>query len=132
MGSAIALFERAQAMRVPRARFIPVKKNNDLLVIWSDVYVLTDDYRLALAPQRRTHPPRRPPVVELDPRYYGLIDDLALRFPYGAPSMLQCTGLRIEGDVRFGKGVVLQGDVHLVNDEPAPRLIPDGAYLGGA
>ena len=49
MGAAIAVFEGAQAMRVPRSRFAPVKKNSDLLVIMSDAYRLGEDYRLALA-----------------------------------------------------------------------------------
>src|SRR5690606_26731533 len=40
MGSAIAVFPGAQAVCVPRTRFLPIKKNNDLLVLWSDAYCL--------------------------------------------------------------------------------------------
>ena len=43
MGSAIAAFAGAQALVVPRSRFVPVKKNNDLLLLWSDVYTLTSE-----------------------------------------------------------------------------------------
>ena len=47
MGAAISLFEGAQAVVVPRARFLPVKKTSDLLLIRSDCYRLEDDYRLS-------------------------------------------------------------------------------------
>ncbi|MFN8465744.1 MAG: UTP--glucose-1-phosphate uridylyltransferase [Caldilineaceae bacterium] len=77
MGAAIAVFEGAQAMRVPRSRFAPVKKNSDLLVIMSDAYRLGEDYRLALAPERA----EEPPVVTLDDRYYQLYDAMIQRFP---------------------------------------------------
>lgn len=44
MGAAINLFKGAQALVVPRTRFAPVKKTNDLLTVWSDFYTLTEDY----------------------------------------------------------------------------------------
>ena len=40
MGAAIGVFEGAQAIRVPRSRFVPVKTTTDLLVLRSDAYVL--------------------------------------------------------------------------------------------
>src|SRR3989440_2317652 len=43
MGAAIEVFEGAQALLVPRARFVPVKTTNDLLVLRSNCYVLTAD-----------------------------------------------------------------------------------------
>jgi len=116
MGSAIAVFQGAQAMRVPRSRFVPVKKNNDLLALWSDVYELTEDFHVRLNSLCKDGPP----VIDLDPLYYQLIGDLYERFPEGAPSLLNCTSLQVRGDVQFGKDVRLQGDVHIVNlqDEP--------------
>jgi UTP--glucose-1-phosphate uridylyltransferase len=131
MGSAIALFPGAEALRVPRSRFIPVKRNNDLLLLWSDVYELRPDYSLRLAPARQTQPPRRPPLVSLDDRYYLMIDDMLKRFPYGAPSLLQCTHLRVEGDVYFGKEIVLEGDVDIANESHEPFTIADGTRLLG-
>ncbi len=131
MGSAIGLFEGAQAVRVPRLRFVPVKKNNDLLVLWSDAFELNDECQLRLAPARNTYPLHRPPLVELDERYYAMIDDLRLRFPYGAPSLIGCTKLKVEGDIYFGSDVVIQGDVHLINRGPEPMHIDDGAVLSG-
>jgi UTP--glucose-1-phosphate uridylyltransferase len=92
----------------------------------------TNDYTLSLSPARTAGAPRRPPIIELDAEHYQLIDDLKLRFPYGAPSLIQCTELSLEGDIRFGKNVVLEGGVKLVNPDPStPLEIPDGARVNG-
>ena len=72
-GSAIALFG-LEALRVPALR--AGQENNDLLVLWSDVW-LTGMHRLS--PARHTYPLHRPPLVKLDERYYGMIDDLRRR-----------------------------------------------------
>ena len=132
MGSAIAVFPGAEAMRVPRSRFVPVKKNNDLLILMSDVYELNPDYTIQLSPRRTAEPPRRPPLVDLDEQHYKFIDDLKLRFPHGAPSLMECTRFRLEGDIRFGRDVVLSGAVNLVNTDPTvPLHVPDGARVNG-
>ncbi len=130
MGSAIAIFQGAQALRVARDRFIPVKKNSDLLLLWSDVYVLTNEYHLALNPARKDRQPS-PPLIELDDRYYQMIDDMRTRFPHGAPSLLECTGLEVKGNVFFGKNVVLKGKVRIVNEHEEPMWIADSAILQG-
>lgn len=131
MGSAISLFPGARALRVPRIRFVPVKKTSDLLLLWSDVYEVTPDFALRLSPARQTYPQRRPPLICLDETYYGLITDLQQRFAHGAPSLLQCTELRVEGNLFFGRDMVMEGDVRLINDGPDAVLIPDGMRLGG-
>jgi len=46
MGAAIAVFEKAAAVRVSRSRFAPVKTQADLDRVRSDVYELTTDCRL--------------------------------------------------------------------------------------
>ena len=66
MGAAIGVFEEAQALRVPRRRFAPVKTTDDLLAVRSDAYVLIEQAYVELARRRAG----RPPVVELDPRFY--------------------------------------------------------------
>jgi UTP--glucose-1-phosphate uridylyltransferase len=124
MGSAIAVFAGAQALSVPRSRFLPVKNNTDLLVLLSDAYELTPDYGLNLVAEK-------PPLVKLDDRYYKLIDDARVRFPHGAPSLVDCTELRVDGDVRFGKDVVLQGKVRLANEGNEPLTIADGTVIRG-
>jgi UTP--glucose-1-phosphate uridylyltransferase len=131
MGSAIAIFAGAQAMRVPRERFVPIKKNSDLLVLWSDVYHLTKDLHLELEGSG-SNTPHPLPLVYLDDRYYQMINDMKERFPYGAPSLRECTELRVEGNVYFGKNVVIQGKVKITNPSEAPLWIEDGTVLRGA
>ncbi len=122
MGAAISVFEGARAIRVPRERFVPVKTTNDLLGLWSDVYVLTDDHRVVPAPSRAVGDL----VIDLDSRFYKRIDQLEARFPKGPPSLSNCRRLSIRGDIRFGMHCVFLGEVDLQNDDDEPRVVPDG------
>ena len=126
MGSAIECFDGAEAIVVPRERFAPVKTTSDLLELWSDAYTKTEDSRMvpsdAQAKQNR--------VIDLDPRYFGRIDDFEARFPDGAPSLAGCRVLRVRGDHRFGADVVMQGVVELENDSATQVSIEAGARLG--
>jgi len=128
MGSAIAVFDGARALRVGGDRFRPVKKTGDLLGLWSDAYRTDADWRLALHPDRHG----RIPLVDLDDRYFGLLGDLEARFPNGAPSLLRCDRLRVRGDVCFGRDVVCEGDVEIVNPGDVPMVIEDGRVIRGA
>jgi len=125
IGSAISLFEDAEAVRVPRTRFAPVKKCRDLLAVWSDAYVLNDQYCLIPNPKRRGDALR----VRLDGNYYQNIDDLKKRFPHGAPSLLECISLTVEGDVVFGKDVSIKGRVIISNHTDKPVTIGDGKVI---
>ena len=121
MGSAIAVFEGARALRVPRSRFSPVKTTNELLAVRSDAFILTDDYRVMLHPQRIG----RTVVVDLDPKFYKLIDQFDARFPYGPPSLLHCDRLVVRGDVVFGKGIAMEGEVEIINEDPDPYIFDE-------
>jgi UTP--glucose-1-phosphate uridylyltransferase len=121
MGAAIGVFEGAQPVAVPRRRFSPVKTTEDLLALRSDAYVLTDDARVELAPERDG----TPPVVDLDDDYYKLLRDFDERFQQGAPSLVACERLAVEGDVSFGRDVVVRGAVTVTG----PRQIEDGTVL---
>ncbi len=123
MGSAIGVFDDADAVHSPRGRFVPVKKTNDLLVVRSDAYRLADDWTLAPAPGRGPEPP----LVELDSDHYKLLGDFEERFPAGPPSLAACERLTVEGDVRFGRDVTVRGSVTL----SGPRTIEDGELLEG-
>ncbi|HWK30299.1 MAG TPA: UTP--glucose-1-phosphate uridylyltransferase [Solirubrobacter sp.] len=120
MGAAIEVFEGARALRVPRTRFAPVKTTDDLLALRSDAYALTSDARVVLAGGRET-----PPFVALDPAHYKLLGDFEARFPDGPPSLVECDRFEVEGDVRFGAGVVARGDVRV----QGPRTVADGEVL---
>jgi UTP--glucose-1-phosphate uridylyltransferase len=106
---------------VPRTRFAPVKTTNDLLVLRSDAYVLHDDYRVL--------PADGLPVVNLDSAHYKLLRDFDARFPAGPPSLADCERLVVDGDVVFGRGVVVRGSVELRQDGSEPLRIEDGAVL---
>jgi UTP--glucose-1-phosphate uridylyltransferase len=123
MGAAIGVFEGARAIRVPRARFVPVKKTSDLLVLRSDAYALGDGARIELAGGRE-----RPPLVELDDEHYKLLDDFDARFAAGPPSLARAERLAVQGDVTFGRDVVVVGDVTV----EGPRQVEDGARLSSA
>ncbi len=125
MGSAIGVFAGATAVRVPRSRFAPVKKTDDLLAVRSDAYILTADSHIIPNPGRRL-----PPVtVALDPVYYKFITDLDERFPYGAPSLVDCSRFYVQGDFRFGRDVICQGNVQLINQTGEQVDVPDGSLL---
>ncbi len=127
MGSAIECFEGAQALVVPRVRFAPVKTTNDLLLLWSDAYEMTEDARMV--PAQVTGGSDR--VIDLDSRYFGKIDDLARRFPDGAPSLIKCRRFSVVGDHRFGRDISIEGDVQLVNEGEEPVEVAAGSVLSG-
>lgn len=122
MGAAIEVFEGSEALLVPRRRFRPVKTTNELLLIRSDLYRLTDDFTLVST----TDGPE--PRIDLDENYW-LVPDFEKRFPHGAPSLRECTSLVVSGDITFGADVTCVGDVELRADEP--MTIPDGTRLEG-
>lgn len=126
MGAALSLFDGARALHVPRERFAPVKTTNDLLAVWSDVYQLGPDARLA--PSRRRKLP--PLVVDLDPEFYAHVDRFQERFARGAPSLIACRRLTVRGDVRFGRDVRAQGDVRVEAPAGQALAVPDGSVLG--
>ena len=114
MGAAIGSFTGAQLLCVPRTRFVPVKTTDDLLVLRSDVYTLSDDF--VVAPRARAR--RQPAVRRARLKFYKLLDDFEQRFPAGAPSLRDAERLVVHGDVTFGEGVRVRGAVELDVDEP--------------
>jgi UTP--glucose-1-phosphate uridylyltransferase len=121
MGAAIGVFEGAGAVHVPRPRFAPVKTTSNLLVVRSDAYELAEDWTVQLAAAREAAP-----HVELSDEF-KLLRDFEERLPAGPPSLVEAERLDVEGDVRFGTGVVVRGRVRV----EGPASIPDGAVLEG-
>jgi UDP-N-acetylglucosamine pyrophosphorylase len=124
MGAAIECFERSGAVVVGRGRFAPVKTTADLLGVRSDAYRVTEDHRLVLDERREG----RPPLVELDPAHYRVLRQFDEHFSEGAPSLIDCTSLRVEGAVRFSAGVVCRGRVAFCNSQRAPVTVAPGVY----
>jgi UTP--glucose-1-phosphate uridylyltransferase len=125
MGAAISSFSGARVLCVPRTRFAPVKTTDDLLVVRSDLYALTKDWQLQPVPERADSLP----YIELDQRYYKLLDHFDARFPAGPPSLREAERLVVRGDVTFEGGVIVRGSVEL--NAPEPKRIANGTVLEG-
>lgn len=127
MGAAISLFPRAAALRVPRARFAPVKTTDDLIAVRSDACVLTGGSQVVPNPARKL-----PTLhVSLDPAHYRTLDQLRERFPSGPPSLVECASLTVEGDCVFGRNVTVRGTVRIAAEPGRTRIIPDDAVIEG-
>lgn len=120
MGHAIVLFPEAQAVETPRRRFLPVKNTNDLLRLWSDAYILEEDYTIRLNPERNVVGEL---IIDLDKHHYGLFDQLKAHFQAGAPSLVNCKQLHVEGEIYFDPSVTLEGEIWLRNREQMPLYL---------
>jgi UTP--glucose-1-phosphate uridylyltransferase len=118
MGAAIEVFDRAVAIRVPRSRFAPVKTNGDLLVVRSDAYELTAAGQLECVT-----PTTLPPMVSLDPKFFGLLDDFERRVQV-LPSLRYATSLKVTGDVSFTHPVEIRGKVTISASEGHTAVVP--------
>ncbi|MEM9776997.1 MAG: UTP--glucose-1-phosphate uridylyltransferase, partial [Chloroflexota bacterium] len=127
MGSAIAVFEGAGAMRVPRTRFAPVKTTSDLLAVRSDCYMLSADHRIVPNPARELGQV----VVKLDGDHYKLIDQMEAAFPQGAPSLIKADTFTVNGKFVFGANVTVAGNVTLTNEGNEVEAVADGSALSG-
>jgi UDP-N-acetylglucosamine pyrophosphorylase len=124
MGAAISCFEGAIALNIPRSRFAPVKKTDDLLALRSDAYVLTEDFRIELHADRKGVPP----LVKLDGDY-KFVDALEKLIPNGPPSLIECTKLEVDdGKMIFAAGVVCKGKVKFKREGDGEVTIPAGTY----
>ncbi len=122
MGAAIEVFEGATLIEVGRDRFVPVKTTNDLLVLRSDVYDIGGDFVLDQVAGEV-------PFVDLDADVFKLVGEFDKRFPEGAPSLRKATKLTVEGDVTFGHGVEVIGEVTV--EGGAGKRVDAGAVLSG-
>src|SRR4051794_18414622 len=123
MGAAIEVFDGAALIEVSRERFLPVKTTNDLLVLRSDCYDLEESHHLVLDEGLDAVP-----FVDLDGRYYKVVDEFDERFPEGVPSLQRAKQLVVEGDWTFGKDVTVVGDARLAGDG---GRVDSGETLGG-
>jgi UTP--glucose-1-phosphate uridylyltransferase len=125
MGNAISVFENSSAVIVNHRRYIPVKRNEQLLVIWSDYYLYDVDNNLYPNPKRQLGPIH----IKLDETYYSAFDHFTKRFPEGAPSLVDCESLTVKGDVLFKKNVVIKGNVTIENKTSSPLIIEQDRIL---
>lgn len=122
MGAAIGLFDGAICVQVDRMRFLPVKTTDDLFIMRSDRFHLTDSYEMEDGNYLF-------PDVRLDSRYYHNMEDFNERFPYSIPSLAAANSVTIRGDWTFGRNVVFYGDA-VLEDEGKPSYVPNGEFVG--
>jgi UTP--glucose-1-phosphate uridylyltransferase len=125
LGSAISLFNKSAAVKVPRSRFIPVKNCDDLLLVWSDYYLLGKDGRIIPHPARESEHI----ALTLDSEFYSSVDLLESHFPFGAPSLINCTSFSVKGDVKFGHNIKLRGVVSITNVTPTQVTLPNDSTI---
>ena len=122
MGAAVSLFNGAICVEVDRMRFLPVKTTDDLFIMRSDRFHLTDQYEMEDGNYIF-------PNVQLDTRFYKNIHDFDDRFPYGVPSLAAAASVTVEGDWTFGRDVNFYGEATL-HDEGRPSYVPNGEFVG--
>lgn len=125
MGAAIEMFAGASAIVVPRTRFAPVKKCNDLMLLRSDAYVMKDNMPV-LNPECKGVAP----IMALDSKKYKLVGALEEAIVGGVPSLVKCKKLTVKGLVRMGKGTKFVGEVSIKNDSDEAKFIPCGEVTG--
>lgn len=119
MGSAISLFENTKAVEIPQTRFRPVKKNNDLLLLWSDRFKLNNKGEL-----QEVEGATKSINIELDSTYFAFYTDLKDRVtPESIPSLKECTSLTVSGNIVFGENCVFNGDVRISNSSKEKRVL---------
>ncbi|XP_042414148.1 UTP--glucose-1-phosphate uridylyltransferase-like [Zingiber officinale] len=122
-GAAIRFFNNAIGINVPRSRFLPVKATSDLLLVQSDLYKLVDGF--VVRNTARKIPAN--PSIELGPEFKKVADSLS-RFK-SVPSIVDLDSLKVSGDVWFGAGITLKGNVAIAAKSGVKLQIPDGAVL---
>jgi UTP--glucose-1-phosphate uridylyltransferase len=126
-GAAIRFFEKAFGMKVPRARFLPVKTTSDLFLIQSNLFTARHG-SLTVSPRRQFS---MMPIVKLGPNFKNLTEYVkrvhVVRDCF--PDILELDHLTVSGDVTFGKNVTLKGAVIIVAEDGHRIDIAEGSVL---
>jgi hypothetical protein len=125
MGAAIECFKGATAIVVPRTRFAPVKKCDDLLLLRSDAYLLVDN-----KPVLNPDCGGSAPSMSLDSKKYKLVGALEEATAGGIPSLVKCKKLKVSGLVRMSRKTKFVGDVEIVNNSGEAKMVPAGVVTG--
>jgi UTP--glucose-1-phosphate uridylyltransferase len=121
MGAAIGVFGGARALQVPRERVIPVKTNNDLLLLRSDWYDIAEGGHLVTTAECNGRPN---PRIDLDTKYYGMIRDFTDRMIV-PPSLRAAESFTVIGDWMFDRPIEIRGSVTLRGRPDTQNRVPD-------
>ena len=124
MGAAIESFAGAGAVVVPRTRFAPCKKCQDLFILRSDCYAMDESFIPKLDASRAGVAP----VVSLDSKKYKLVQQLEAAMAGGVPSLVGCERLTVKGVVHMDRKCVFRGTVTVTNNSDEPKVLPPGIY----
>lgn len=124
VGAAIKCFNGALGINVPRSRFLPVKKTEDLLLVMSNLYSLQQG-TLTMSPLRQFD---TTPLVRLGGPHFGSVQDFLKRFA-SIPDLLELDHLSVSGDVTFGRRIVFKGTVIVIANHGDRIDIPSGSVL---
>ena len=116
---AIECFDGASAVVVPRTRFAPVKKCNDLLLLRSDAYIITKDFRPMLNPLCNDVAP----IIDLDSKNYPNVSALEAATANGCPSPVACKRLKLKGVVHFDRSTRIVGCVSITNSSKESKYV---------
>jgi UTP--glucose-1-phosphate uridylyltransferase len=124
MGSAISLFDGATAIEISQTRFRPVKKCDDLLLLWSDRFELNSKSEIVEVDGATDNI-----NVELDVKYFGSFSEFEKRVGEHVPSLKKCSSLKIEGDVSFGSSCVVKNRV-VIKNSSCNKMVVEEKTLG--
>jgi phosphoglucomutase len=125
MGAAIECFQGATAIVVPRTRFAPVKKCDDLLLLRSDAYIIDENFIPVLNPGCGG----KAPIISLDSKKFKLVGNLEAATVGGIPSLVNCKRLTIKGSVRMSNKTQFVGDVSITNSADESKFVPAGKVV---
>jgi UDP-N-acetylglucosamine pyrophosphorylase len=125
IGTIISLMPNAEAVVVGKERFGPSKKFRELFLLRSDSYILQENGEFRINPaHQQADGTYKLPVVDLDEKYFGNEIDFNKRTDIkNMPSLVNASSLTVKGDVRFGPGVVLAGEVIIDNPSNKPLYL---------
>ncbi|KAK2707496.1 UTP--glucose-1-phosphate uridylyltransferase-like isoform X2 [Artemia franciscana] len=124
VGAAMKSFDNGIGLNVPRSRFLPVKKTQDLLLVKSNLYHFKNG-SLTMNPLR-SFPST--PLVKLGDNHFAKVAEFLRRFET-IPDVLELDHLTVSGDVTFGRNVSLKGTVIIIANHGERIDIPSCALL---
>lgn len=122
LGSGINNFEGSLAVQVPRTRFVPIKKTDDLLLVQSNLFLFKDGI-LVKNPNRQFE---GLPLIRLGECFQS-VEEYQERIQ-SIPDILELDLLTVVGNVYFGDDMTLRGNVILVCENGELHL-PDHSLI---
>ncbi len=158
MGAAIECFNNSSAIIVNRTRFAPVKTCDDLFILRSDAYIMTDDGQIVINQERNigidgsthdngttnndngtthdnsTHVDNNnnsitsAAPIVILDPKYYKMVDQMESLVPYLPSLIHCNRLEVKGCVKFNQSTTFIGNVKIITQSTTPIDLPSGIY----